>query len=359
MSVGWKTKGEVWISGLYFFLTLVAISAQGQCLPSYFPQYGGVPPTSGLNFVTLDLDIESFPDVQLDPNTGEVLADNLREKISEGVSQAGQRWNDGCEGQPANRFPTFIPEPGMSLPQSLNVPVGFGGLFEPTPRSCTEDPTDALFGQSCYAFAELRQNLAAGTAQLEVYAFGGPESALVPTMVLWDGRFHELFAHELGHIFGLAESPCAESVMNQGTAATGGGQVTEGDCLVLQEAHVPRNPLQSLIGGTDAACFLEGYCAGEPPGPWGTIRTSCGWVLRTQTVTVSVSVYDPMLGLFEFIDLLERTIPQYTCVSWFPLAPPFDHGRALHPTEGLGSIVRAHPCDRPLTVARQKATMIS
>ena len=249
---------------------------------------------------------------------GVQLADNIKEEVIAGVSQAAQIWNDGCDGQPANRFPTLIPQPDISMLQSVEVPIVYRDSLDPRPEACSDQPS-----QQCFSFAELSRDLNSGEVILEVFLAGGStDRGFQYTLDVWDGRFRDLFAHEFGHIFGLDESPCAESLMNQQTATDGGGQVTDGDCLVLQDAHEPRNPLQSLIGGTDAACFLEGYCAGEPPGPWGTIRTSCGWVLRTQTVTVSVSVYDPILGLYEFIDLLERTIPQYTCVSWFPLAPP-------------------------------------
>ena len=174
--------------------------------------------------------------------------------------------------------------------------------------------TAPFFGKRCFAFAENRYDTDSGTYKIEVFRMGGVEGDLRPTLALFDGRFQDLFTHEFGHIFGFAESPCPGSVMHQDTAFSSGGQVTAADCALMQSTHTPRDPLASLgeEGGEARSCVLLSYC--EDGDPWATIRTECGWILRTVSESTLVTLILPG-GAVEFSLVVGRAVPEYTCAS--------------------------------------------
>ena len=113
---------------------------QAQCQPSIDPQHGGIPPTSGINFVTIDVDIQSFPDELRDPDTGAVMASDLQAEIQSGVETASETWNSACQGQPANHYPALLPlQESLGLAQASNALIFLGRQEDRTPTFWTDD----------------------------------------------------------------------------------------------------------------------------------------------------------------------------------------------------------------------------
>lgn len=300
-------------SGVALLLGLLTTFTAGaqECSPQLFSEWGDEAPLSGSAFLGYDLDLESFPDTEVDPNTGQPVATDLHEKIGAGLSDAANQWNEGCGGTLASRFPTIVPSFGTSSSSIPTVSIRFDDRFDETPNPCPDGS-----GRQCYAVAEATNR--DGRLDIVVYRFSGPEDELVLTLEAYDDVLANVFGHELGHILGLDHNSCPGSLMGSNPLDADHGTGIHGEeCSLLNSAHDPSNPLADLLGDADGSlgyCHLDGYCASLGT-PWTAIRNSCGWVLRT----VVVEHWNPITAT-----LTVTEIPRfdYFCISLWGFGAP-------------------------------------
>ena len=271
-----------------YFVLLVALSvvpasagSTPVCSPGLQSTWGDEAPLSGSSFLAYNLDLDSFPDVEVDPNTGMPVATGLHDKLEMGVREAANAWNQGCGGTLASRYPTITPAFGSSSSTIPVVTISFDPWRDETPTPCPNDP-----GRQCHAVGEAINN--GGRLDIVIYRFSGPANAMVLTLEAFDDHLSNVLGHEIGHILGLEHNSCPGSFMSGDPLAAGHGEaIHSSECDLLQATHAPRNPLRDLLGDRDGAlgyCQLNGYCEASGT-PWTAIRNSCGWVLRTATLT--------------------------------------------------------------------------
>ena len=104
------------------------------CDPRLESEIGEQALYSGANFFLVDFDPEAFPDVEVDPGTGESVQ-GIRSAIEHGVASGMATWNNSCRGSVANHFPAMIPDNGL-LGNSVPLSIKYNPGRNPVSRDC-------------------------------------------------------------------------------------------------------------------------------------------------------------------------------------------------------------------------------
>lgn len=299
--------------------SLIVLSNGGlkaACNPELLPVFPDQAPNSGHNFALVNLDLSNFPDSVTDPATDTEI-EGIHERMQVALDQAMDTWNSSCEGEVANHYPKFVPMFDTSMDAGF-VHVVYKDIQDPAEKCSNNNQKD------CHAVMETR-NLDDGSAIVTVYGESGAEDQLVPTFVEDIDNLGSLLTHELGHALGLEHDKCGGSFMNRDPREA--TAVHSKTCDLLKTTHRPRHPLQDLSDGSglDPSCALGSYCLADF-NPWPTIRTTCGWNIRTVTATIEIEVWNPISGLFTFITTIERRVTDYICLPFWAEPPPPEGG---------------------------------
>lgn len=326
-----------------FWLLSITIAhwSEAACNPKMLGGFENEGPHNGSNFALVQFDPQHFPDQAIDADGNTVTG--IRQKIIDGVGQAQQTWNEACGGSLVHEYPDFVPLFDTAMDAGFVTVIYETNELAPNPSPCSNNRR-----KLCHA-AMITDVKNDGRVEIIVYQESGAEGQLESTLGRDHASLTDMFTHEFGHALGLSHDKCSNSFMKENPRTLdGNGVVHSKQCDLLQATHDPRHPLQDLLqgNGLDPGCVLGGYC-GTGGSPWPVLKTVCGWNLRTVTATITISIWNPVIGLIEFVTNIERATTDYLCVPiWtggFGPAPPTGGGDLPDPP----AVVMPEPFDGP------------
>lgn len=125
------------LANLVVSIALIVVSSPvgaQVCAPQIEPELGDSAIYSGANFFLVEFDPETFPNDEVDSETGEAIT-GIRSAIEDGVAYGMATWSTSCSGSVANHFPAMIPNNG-DFGNSIPLSIKYNPGRNPTPRDC-------------------------------------------------------------------------------------------------------------------------------------------------------------------------------------------------------------------------------